>query len=264
MRSRLSRSHRADVLADETRIPVQHKRVMRARFAAQLPQHLPAVMTVLAAGGSAIQFERTGGGLALAAVELLVGAWVLFTIAHEARHIFGRQIGHDADTAPEGEAGVDVPGLAAAALGYVEVWHHAVERGHFKLVSPYMVGATATLALALGGRRLIRHRMRHRRPHLLVTPTAVTYRGSRRRRWTAAWADVASVENGSGELVLHLRNGRSRVLRADDHIGGDHLIAAARDAVAAHAPARLVAAASVGGEADHGDGCPAPTVLSRR
>ena len=225
--------------AGGTRIPVQHKKAVRARFLAQLPQDLPAVLTVLTAGASAIMSEREGGALALAVAELLVGAWVLFTIAAEARHAFGRHGVHGATAGARGASWISVPGIAAAALGYVEVWHHTRERGHFKLVSPYMLGATATLFLAIGGRRLIQSRFRNRRPHLLVTPTAVTYRGSRRRRWTTAWDDVAAVEHGSGELTLRLRNGGAHVLRADDHLDGGDLIAAARAAVATHAPPRF-------------------------
>lgn len=225
--------------ASGTRIPVQHKKAVRAQFLAQLAQDIPAVLTVLTAGASAIICE--GGALALAAAELLVGAWVLFTIAAEARHAFGRHAAHVRTAPARWPSWISVPGVAAAALGYVEVWHHAHERGHFKLVNPYMLGATATLFLALGGRRLIQRRFRDRRPHLLVTPSAVTYRASRLWRWTATWDDVAAVEHGPGELTLRLRTGGAHVLRADDHLDGGPLIAAARAAVETHAPARFAA-----------------------
>ena len=224
-----------------THIPVVLKRHVRAQFVSQLLQHLPAVFTVLAAGASAVRSEREGGALSLAVAELVVGAFVLLTIALEARHLFGREAAHDHHAAgPPGESWIDVPGLAAAALGYVEVWHHAHERGHFKLVSPYMLGATATLVLALGGRRLIANWMRHRRPHLRVTPDTVTYRGSRRRRWSAAWEDVAAVEHGHGETTLRMRDGSAHAIRAEDHLGGAAFLSAARAAFAAHAPPRVL------------------------
>ncbi|GJG88245.1 hypothetical protein tb265_34260 [Gemmatimonadetes bacterium T265] len=252
----------ASGVTEGTRIPVRPKRAVRAAFLAQLTQHLPAVLTVLAAGASAVRSEREGGALALAAAELLVGAWVLVVIVVEARHVFGRHAVHDATTAVHESSWIDVPGVAAAALGYVEVWHHAVERGHFKLVSPFMLGATSTLVLALGGRRLIANRMRHRRPHLLVTRNAVTYRARRRHRWAAAWDDVAAVEHESGELRFRMQNGATHVVRAADHLGGDGLIAAARLAVAEHAPARLARAEDA--VTARNDGVPAaPGSLSR-
>lgn len=234
-----------------TRIPVRPKRLVRAAFASQLLQDLPAVLTVLAAGASAIRSEREDGALALAAAELLVGAWVLVTLAREARHLFGRHAHHDASPAPARR--VEVPLLAAAAMGYVEAWHHAHARGHFKLVNPYMLGATVNLFLALGGRRWIRGRtwypMRNRRPHLLVTSEALTYRGGRWRRWTAPWGDVAAVEHGADALVVRLHDGRRYTIRAADHLGGAGLLVAARDAVDAHAPLHLAGGA---GPAPHG------------
>ncbi len=256
----------------ETHIPVLPKRLARAQFASQLYQHLPAVLTVLAAGVSAIQSEREGGAVALAVVELVVGGWVLFTIAQEARHLFRRRTPsragdashatHDAHDA-HASAWIDTPGLAAAALGYVEVWHHAHEVGHFKLVSPYMLGATATLFLALGGRRLIANRMRHRRPHLRVTTTTVTYRGGRRRRWTADWADVASVEDGPGTVTFRMRDGRAHALREDEHLNGGALLAAARAAVAEHAPAHVAADRAAPGAGPHAPGSSPEHALSR-
>ena len=232
--------------AAETRITVRPKRLLRAQFVTQLYQHVPAVVTVLAAGVAGLGSEREGGALALAAAELLVAAWVLATIVLEARHLFGREGSRGArgaHGAPRAHATsrVDGPGLAAAALGYVEVWHHARETGHFKLVSPLMLSATVTLLFAFGGRRWIQQRFRRRGPHLLVTSDGVSYRGGRRRRWAAAWEDVEGLEHGAGHVTVRLRAGRAHVLRGDDHFGGDALLEEAWAAVARHAPARLTA-----------------------
>lgn len=230
-----------------TRIPVQLKRRHRALFAQQLVQHAPVLLTIITAGATGLSTERAGAGLALAVVELAVGAWVLASIAREARHLFGRHAashaGGAAHTALADVPWVDWPGVAAAALAFVEVWHHAHATGRFKLVSPLVLSATVTLALALGLRRLIASRTRHRRPHLLVSTEALTYRGTRWGRWTAPWDDVAAVEHGADALVVRLRDGRTHTIRAADHLGGAGLLAAARDAVAAHAPARLTAGA---------------------
>lgn len=230
----------AATAAPDTVIPVQLKGRQRARFVAQLPQHVPALLTTLTAGANAIRAERTGTALALGAAELLVGAWVLLGIASEARHLFGaerRPPAHGATPGSRAESRVDVSGLAAAALGYVEVLRYAQTHGRLALVSPYMLGASASLMLALGGRRRIRRWLRRSPPHLAVTAAGITYRGGRGRRWAAAWSEVAAVEASPGELVLRLRDGRARLLRADEHLGGAGLIAAARSAVWAHAPA---------------------------
>jgi hypothetical protein len=232
--------------AADTYIPVQLKGRSRARFIAQLPQHVPAVLTTLSAGASALRSkERTVGALALAAAELLVGAWVLATIADEARHLFGAREpdpSHTAAHVPPEARQVEVSGLAAAALGYVEVWRLARVHGYLALVSPYMLGATASLALALGWRRRVRMWQRRWRAHLAVTPSGIAYRGSRLRRWTVAWPEVAAVEAAPGEIVLRLHDGRTHVLRAEDHLGGAALIAAARSAIAGHAPALVTRA----------------------
>ena len=220
-----------------THIAAVPKRHVRARFLAELQQHVPAVLTVVTAGVTGLRSGHGGWELALSLAQLGVGAWVAGTVVAQGRHLRGLHRGtHPADAGPNG---VEWSGLAAAALGYVEVWDHAVRRGHFTLVSPYMLGATTTLVLALGGRRWIRARMRRRGPHLHVSPEGVTYRSAPFRRWTAAWDEVAAVAHAPGTLTLRLRDGRERVLRAADHLQGDALLAAASDAVAAYAPPRL-------------------------
>lgn len=246
--------------AEGTRIPLRPKRLLRLRFLSELTRELPNVLTVVAAGASAIGTARAGGEQALAAAELLVGAWVLVNAAREARHVFGRAHGAHAAAAAGGHDGghdagplgvavprVDPQGIAAAAMGYVEVWHHAHVRGHFRVVSPYMLAATVTLVLALGGRRWIadhvRPRMGRRHPHLLVTPAGMHYRATRFTRWDLAWADVARVEHDASGLALHLHDGTARHVRADEHLDGHAILAAARRAVAAHAPPHLGAPA---------------------
>lgn len=236
-------------------IPVRPKafvraraRVERAQFANQVIQHVPAVVTVLTAGASALRSEREGGALALAAAELLAGAWVIVTIVDEARHLLRRRAEHGGAHTPLMVSGwVDVPSIAAAALGFVEVWHRTHEHHHFKLVSPQMLTALTALVMGVGGRQLLQRffarRLRSRRPHLRVTPEAVSYRGGRRARWEATWRDVATVEHGDGYLTLRLRDGRAHSLRADDHLDGAELLGVARQAVATYAPATLAGAA---------------------
>jgi hypothetical protein len=219
-----------------TFIPVHAKRVFQAKFVMGLTRELPAVFTVVAASASVLQGEHDGAGLALAAAELIAGAGVLFAIVLEARHLFARRAEHGDGASAHHASRVDVSNLAAAALGYVEAWHHARAVGHFKLVSPYMVGATTSLLLARMKPRAVLKRRPRRRPHVGITPDGISYLGGRRRKWQAAWSEVAAVEHEHGELAVRLHDGRRHVLRADYHLDGESVLAKTRAAIAAHAP----------------------------
>jgi hypothetical protein len=217
-----------------TVIPLQAKRAHRASFTLGLVNDLPAIFTVLATGASALLGEHDGIGLALAAAELITGACVLVAIALEARHLFGGQA--HAPEAPRRTSRVDGSSLAAAAMGYVDAWHRTHVTGHFKLVSPQIVGATASLLVALGALRPVSARRRRRRPHVAINSDGISYLAGLRRRWKASWSEVAAVEHDRGQLTVRLHDGRRHVLRADDHIGDEGVLAETRAAIAAHAP----------------------------
>jgi len=242
----MTQRHAPDPAAVEgTRIPVRIKLVHRASFVYQLVNHLPAVFTVVVTGASALQVEREGGGRVLAAAELLVGACMLLVIGREAWHLFGRRAANGvAHVASHKSSSIDVPNLAAAALGYVEAWHHAHVVGHFKLWSPYIVGGTASLLLAIGGRRAIERRKQRRRFYVAVTPAGMAYKAGPRTSWRAAWTDVAAVEHAQDEIAVRLHNGRRRVLRAAFFFDGEALLAQTRAAIAAYAPPHLAAIGS--------------------
>ena len=125
-------------------------------------------------------------GLALAAAELIAGAFVLTSIAIEARHLFGRRVEHGhAPAARHKTSRVNISNLAAAALGYVEAWHRTHVTGHFKLVSPQIVGATASLFAAFVQSRLSDNRRQRMKPHVAISPAGIRYRENPRRRWRA-------------------------------------------------------------------------------
>jgi hypothetical protein len=234
-----------------THIPVRLKLLHRATFVAQragflvgLVQHVPALFTVLVAGVSALKIERDGGGRALAAAELLVAAWVLIVVGRETWHLFGRHAANGL-ARPEPHAAshesprIDVASLAAAALGYVEAWHHARADGHLELLSPYIVGGTASLLLAFGGRRAIQKHAPQPELYIEVTPAGIEYRAGPRTSWRAKWIDVAAVEHTQDEIAVRLQSGRRRVLRAADFFDGEALLVDTRAAIAAYAPPRL-------------------------
>lgn len=226
----------ADAPAD-TVIVVRSKRLDRTTFAVAIARELPAVFTVVSAGASALQGERDGAGLALAAAELIAGAAVLIAIGFEARHLFGRRAAHGHDASHQTQPPkVNLSNLAAAALGYVEAWHHAREVGHLKLISPNMVGATASLLMARFQTRPLSARRKRRRLYVGITPHGLTYVGGRRRKWKVAWTQVAAVEHGHGELAVRLHDGRRYVLHAEHHLDGESVLAQTRAAIADHAP----------------------------
>jgi hypothetical protein len=235
-----------------TRIPVRIKLLHRATFVMQrtsfafeLIKHVPAVVTVFAAGFSALQSERDGGALALAVAELATGAWVLVIVGREAWHLFGRGTAK-AFANPDQHASherprIDAANLAAAALGYVESWHRTHVTGHFKLVSPQIVGATLSLLLAVGGQRAINKRRVRPNFYVEVTPDGMRYKAGPRTSWRAQWTDVAAVEDTHDAIAVRLTNGRRRVLRADYFFDGDALLVETRAAIAKYAPLNTTA-----------------------
>lgn len=246
-----------DRAADGVKIPVKLKLVARATFVAQrtsfafdLIKHVPAVFTVLTAGLSALQGEEAGGDRALAAAELVVGAWVLIVIGREAWHLFGRGTADafkhpDAHATPHESPKVDAANLAAAALGFVESWHRTHVSGHFKLISPQIVGGTLSLLLAFGGQRAIQKRQYRREFYIAVTPDGLHYRTGPRTSWRAKWSDIVAVEQTANEIIVRLQNGKRRVLRADAFFDGETLLAETSVAINTYAPAQLTGA--VGG-----------------
>jgi hypothetical protein len=229
---------RRDAAADAsagTIIPLQSKRLHRADFMVGLAEELPAVFTVFAAAASALQGEHDAAGYALAAAEVVAGAGVLVAIALEARHLYGRRAAQ-AHGASHQKPRIDASTLAAATLGFVEAWHRAHVVGHFKLISPPVVGAVASLLTGSIKRLPVSERRKRRRPHVGVTHDGISYFGGLRRKWRATWAEVAAVEHDGKELVLRLRDGQRHVLRANDHVGGESVLAETRAAIAAHAP----------------------------
>jgi hypothetical protein len=173
----------------------------------------------------------------IGAAELIKGACVLIAIAREARHVFSRKPSH-APAEERKASRIDGSNLAAAAMGYVEAWQRAHVTGHFKLVSPQVVGATASLVIALVGSRATGRRNRRRqdrRPHIAISPEGISYFPGLRGTWKARWNDVAAVEHDAGSLAVRLQDGRRHVLRAGDHVEGGAILAEVRAAVAAHA-----------------------------
>lgn len=234
-RAEFKRMYR-DATADEsvgTFIPLRSKRGHRVGFIAGLASELPAVFTVVAAGVSAVQGERDGEGLALAAAELIAGAAVLGIIGLEARHLFGRQRGHEHNTSRKPRIGAS--NLAAAALGFVEAWHRAHVHGHLKLVSPQVFGAITSLIAGYLKNRPVSVRRMRRRLHVGVTPRGILYLAGVRQKWWAPWTEVAAVEHDRGSLVIRLHDGRRHVMRADDHLDGEGVLADTRAAIATHA-----------------------------
>jgi len=221
-----------------TIIPVKNKRLHQTSFTFDVLSQLPALFTVFAAAASAVQGDHDTAGRVIAAAGIIAGAAVLVVIAREGRHLFGRHAEH-AHAAPHELPRVDAPSLAAAVLGYVEAWHRTHVVGHFKLVSPQIVGATLALVMAFVRGRPIskrRERRERRQLHVFITPTGISYLAGLRRKWRAEWSEVAAVEHNDGELVVCLHDGRRHVLRTDDHLDSGDVVAETRAAIAAHAP----------------------------
>jgi hypothetical protein len=243
----------ADRDAAGIEIPVRIKLLHRAPFVAEratfgfeLIKHVPAVFTVVTAGIGALQTKQDGGSLALAAAELVAGAFVLVVVGAEARHLFGRG-STKGFASPDAHASherprIDLANLAAAALGFVESWHRTHVTGHFKLVSPQIVGGTTSLLLALGGQRSLQKRRSSMKLYIAVTPGGIRYKAGPRTSWRANWTDVDAIETSRDEIAFRLKNGKRRVLRADTFFDGEAVLAGTRAAIATYAPAHLAGA----------------------
>ena len=221
-----------------TLVIVSNRRVHQGTFAFGAVRELPAVFTVVVAAISALQGEHDAAGHVVAGAELIAGACVLIAKAFEARHLFARHA-HHADAARTGTPRLDKSNLAAAALGYVEAWRHARVVAEVQLITPTIVGATLSLLIAFFGNRLFSRRppvaSSRRQLHVAITPNGISYLAGPRRKWRVDWTEVAAVEHGRGELAIRLHDGRRHVLPADDLLGGEHIVAETRAAIAAHA-----------------------------
>jgi len=237
---RVYREARADDSQDSTIIVLPNKRIHRANFAMGLLREVPAVFTVVTSGASAVQGEHQGIGLVLAAAELLAGAAVLVAIGFEARHLFGNHNKHadaahgNGSAAPHKKPLVDYPSLAAATLGFVEAWsahlHH-----HFKLWSPEVVGAVASLIVGYMRNRPVSPRRGRRNFHVGITPSGIRYLAGLHGAWSVPWTDVAAIEHDRGELAVRLHDGRRHVIRAEDHFDGEAVLHRTHEAIATHA-----------------------------
>jgi hypothetical protein len=224
-------------------LPVKLRRVQRLELVRSALEHGPAALTLLGAGLAGVR--RSGGDRLLGVVEVAACAWLLVMLLREARHVLAGDDPHAPllpmadDALPRELEGVDWTGVASSTLIAVEVWHRWAATGH--VVRPFVLSAAFTLAMAVGGRRLIARRVRprlgRRTPHLALSAEGIEYRGSRRRRFDAAWADVAAADCTADAIHLRLRDGRDFTLRARDHVQGAALVAAVRDALPRFAPA---------------------------
>jgi hypothetical protein len=222
----------------------------------ELLESAPAAVTLLFAGADGLR--AAGAGLAdraIAVAEIASSAWMLALLRREVRETLGS--GHDTEaehhagaaappTLPtlEEELGqVDWAGVAGAAMLGVEALQHWRQTHHVQ--RPVVLLALTTLYLATGGRltlaRVIRRRIGSRRPRLALSPEGIEYRGSRRRRFTAPWDDVARVEHDAERLRITLRDGGVRELLARDHVQGHRLMAAVGHALPDYLPPRLSA-----------------------
>ena len=221
--------------------PVELRRVRRATLARELSESVPAAMTLLGLGLAGLQAPAASAGdLALAAAEIASAAWMLFLLRGRVRGLLGRGRGGGV-VAPlaalppleHQHGGIDWAGIAGAVMLGVEALHHWDQTGRVK--RPVLLLAAFTLFLATGGRLLIARaasaRFGDRRPRLALGAEGIVYRGSRRRRFEARWDEVARVEYDAAAVTFALRDGRTFVLRARDHVDGDALVLGVRAAL---------------------------------
>lgn len=203
----------------------------RGQLVQSLVERGPLAVVLVFAGVAGLGERTHVAYLALAAAQVLAGAWQLAMFAVELRetaHIErARRAGVPA--ARPAHARIAWPDVAAGLLLGVEVWQLWSTTGRVKRPQAVLAAVTEAIGLARG-------RLRARRG-LTVSADGLTLR---RRPWggtTIAWSDAHQVELTRDRLVVRARDGRAIRLLASRYDGGHEALQAVRDALPIVAPA---------------------------
>jgi hypothetical protein len=203
-------------MSNPVMVPFESKRRAKA-LAAQHIQHAIPAFGLAIVGGGALLHGAEGFELVLAIAEVMTSTALVIATARHLRHV-GK---------PSHHHGIDWVTFIAAAMLFTEAgekWHQT-----HRLFTPQMLTAVATVVTALPS--IAARRQRRRSLHVSDTGIEIR-RGPLRRRFSAAWHEIASIEVGDREALIHTTNGeRGRIDLGDLH-NAAHVAAALRDAQA--------------------------------
>jgi hypothetical protein len=192
---------------------LQSRRLERAQLLQKVNHAIPAA-GLLVTGMQALAEGVDGAGLALAAVEIVTSAMLIFTFARgvrATRRSEPREHDHS--------HGVDWIDIWAAGVLFAE----AAERWHLKhhLSRPTILTAIITLALGLFHSRIAATIQRRRA--VRITAEGI-YVGARPfRGLNARWADVASISIAGHVAEVRTRDGRVRRVDLTDLRNADEV-----------------------------------------
>jgi hypothetical protein len=199
-------------------VPFDSKRRAKA-LAAQHIQHAIPAFGLAIVGGSALLNGAEGFELVLAVAEVLTSTALVIAVARHLRHA-GRPSHHHR---------IDWVTFIAAAMLFTEAgekWHRTG-----RLFTPQMSTAVATVVTALGYSRIAARRERRRMLHISDAGIEIR-RGPLRRRFSAAWHEITSIDVGDREALIHTTSGtRGRIDLGDLH-NAAHVATALREAQA--------------------------------
>jgi hypothetical protein len=202
-------------------LPLHSKRRARADALQHLQHAIPAFGLAIT-GLQALAAGAHGFELVLAIAEVVTSTVLVAAAARHLRHPHSA-LGHQR---------IEWVTLFAAAMLFTE----AAEKFHAtgRLWTPQTLTALATVVVAFTGKRRQRRRMLSISPERLVIS-----RGRFRKKLSAPWEDIASIEIHEREALIYTRDGGRRRLDLSDLENRSDVVAAMRDA-----QARLHAASS--------------------
>jgi hypothetical protein len=208
--------------------PLRSRRQQRARLAQKLQHVFPSIV-LLVAGVQQFGEHPRGWGLALAVLQIVVGALMLGMLAnsvHGQRHLLKRsRQGYGAGNehaASRAHAGIEWENLVAAAMVLAEGWEHRMHGGHH-FPRPAILTAAVLLATGMAHGRILRFAEGRRALRVDDDGLAIGGRPFRGRKLRARWADLASIEIEQRWAVIRTRSGRERKLDLQDLEGADHV-----------------------------------------
>ena len=205
---------------DTVSVPLHSKRRARADALQHLQHAIPAFGLAIT-GLQALAAGAHGFELGLAIAEVVTSTMLVAAAARHLRH---------PHSAPHQR--IEWVTLFAATMLFTE----AAEKFHAtgRLWTPQTLTALATVVVAFTGRRRQRRRMLSLSPERFIIS-----RGPFRKKLSAPWGDIASIEIHEREALICTRDGGRRRLDLSDLENRSDVVAAMRDA-----QARLHAASS--------------------
>lgn len=214
---------------DDLVVTIQSRRQERVFLFQQLQHAFPALV-LFPDGLQRIANAPHGLSLALAIGEIVTSVLVAGSVVRALRRVRAKHVVHE-------HHGVDWLDVFLSAMLVTEALVHRHETGH--LPRPILLSAATMLMLGLLHGRMLAFRMRRRA--LRITEEGLTIGGKFFTRFTARWAEIATIDMDAAQARILTKDGRERKINLADSRNASGVtdalqIAKARQARALGAP----------------------------